>query len=430
MLRFAIFLCLSVAIAGCASTDPGSGAAIQYRLPETKASAVLTLAMVKCPDKNGAGMELEPSLAIVAKASAGDDLHVIYARDLASVRTKRTLTVNVDDNGVISGINSEVEDRTAAIIANVASTAVKVAAIALAPDIDGGNGAQSKLTCKDDFEDIVERASDLKEIVETLQIELAKADAAASRKELREEIDAVAFEIARLRTGPLSKAVVANIPLTLADGAAQDLVFKYDGLLEDWFNAPALITTDGAIPNPNPPTEQERMDAFFGVRLTINDVTAHPVQAKAAKDNCKFKIAVPAQTKVTIKLKPSGEALADVGEKAATIPVAQRGGDEFVCLSARFAESRSMNMAFNAFGERKSLTWSSGARGEAISGAVASLAESGGTVTSLFDEPSELERQKALIGEVDTRLKYNAAKLCEEAAKAGATSCPTTDTGN
>lgn len=89
-----------------------------------------------------------------------------------------------------------------------------------------------------------------------------------------------------------------------------------------------------------------------------------------------------------------------------------------------------MNMAFNAFGERKSLTWSSGARGEAISGAVASLAESGGTVTSLFDEPSELERQKALIGEVDTRLKYNAAKLCEEAAKAGATSCPTTDTGN
>ena len=137
-------------LAGCASTNPGQGATINYLMPETNVTATLTLVLESCPNSSGKGMEVDTTLAVTATAVAGNKIYQLDAAQLASARANRNITVNVAENGVISGINSSVEDRTVAILSNTANTILRTATLAAASRPDP-NDPGPRLKCKSEI---------------------------------------------------------------------------------------------------------------------------------------------------------------------------------------------------------------------------------------------------------------------------------------
>ena len=67
MNRLLLLTTSSLILTACATTHPGSGAALLYDLPKTNASASLTMTLQKCPTATDE-LEIEASLSIAANA--------------------------------------------------------------------------------------------------------------------------------------------------------------------------------------------------------------------------------------------------------------------------------------------------------------------------------------------------------------------------
>lgn len=429
-----LFSAGSLAVLGaCASTDPGGGASIQYYLPKTNVAASLTMIMEKCPDANGKNMELDSKLSLAASAGADATYYQVDGKDLASVRTKRNVTINVDKNGVISGVNASVEDRTSAIISNTIGTVTKLIGLGAPPPGVTTNDPGARLQCRTEISNAIAQVASLKAEIARLRAELTNSANPTRRSELLEDINALAFELARLRTGPLTQTLTANIDTgTSAPATSQGVTFDYAELREKWFVVPMVTPPSPGPGVPPPPATaapltDANMDFLFGVSWSASNITPTPGLSPAPSKtlgSCKLAMYVPAQTRARFELSPYGAAIQSSKQAKAATPIAQWGNPDTLCLSARFAENRTVNVSFTPFGQRKSLTWTSAARGEAVTSALSGLAENAASLNTSLEGPTEQEKQQETINNVDRLLKYNAARLCEEAAKAGATSCP------
>src|SRR6476620_6526895 len=109
--------CVAVAILcsqGCA-TNPGNAAGVVYRFPRTDATVTVSVDISKCDT-----LTLDASVTIDAVAGTRDDGWVqVPGSALSSYFTARTLKIMVDDNFVISSINSVATDKTAQIVGDV-----------------------------------------------------------------------------------------------------------------------------------------------------------------------------------------------------------------------------------------------------------------------------------------------------------------------
>ncbi|MHA0337302.1 hypothetical protein [Sphingomonas aquatilis] len=129
-----LFACLvmPMAAAGCVTLDvkPTSKAqgvagrqGVEYRLPFTQVKGVLVRRLAKC----GAKPVVAIAFSDVAFKSAPDwtQRYVIDVQSLSSPMKTSALKIERYPNGQLKSINSEVEDRSAAVIVSVASTALQ-----------------------------------------------------------------------------------------------------------------------------------------------------------------------------------------------------------------------------------------------------------------------------------------------------------------
>ena len=411
-------------LAGCASTNPGQGATINYLMPETNVTATLTLVLESCPNSSGKGMEVDTTLAVTATAVAGNKIYQLDAAQLASARANRNITVNVAENGVISGINSSVEDRTVAILSNTANTILRTATLAAASRPDP-NDPGPRLKCKSEISNQINAVNRLEGRIKTLRESLNGSIDTVSNSKIIEDINLLALEIARIRTEELTQTLTKRIPLkNMESPTATDLGLDYDPLRKNWFKEPVSSTQS---PVAQPLTNDE-MKFHFGLTSETKNLPVSPAitSNKTRKlGDCSLEIRVPGQKRGTIKVTPYGNSIRDkVSESKVSTPIPQWDTDNKICLSTRFAENRNLNITYNSFGQPVSLAWMSRARAEAVTGALATSLSDVNRLQNGLGGDTQAELEQATINEVDRLLRFNTARLCLEAVRAGATSCP------
>lgn len=438
---------------GCTSTKPGSGAGIRYYLPKTIVKADLTLVLKDCKNnsKGHAQLDVEPKLSWTLTPGTDGQARMLSGELLGSKRIKRQLSVSLHPSGLISGINSTNQDRTAAIISNAGKIATKILIVAASTD---SNPATSKIkyNCHSDLTSNLQSINNLKKNIVRKQKKLRSGRFSGSPKEIQEEIDALAFEIAKIKSvSPMTLSFSKTIPIDDLDLSAvysrtkgkdedlnidkdkneavieSDIDFEFKDIFDKWLEK---SNVDGIQ------TEHEAKKSFKK-NLQITWAGKKSVHEKAiiSKNDklddfkaCELSILVPSQTYIDLQITPKGK-LYDKKLEIITksIPAPQLGNSEELCLSVGFAENRTINMSFNEFGQRTSFTWSSEAKAENVTSALAGIANDVSTTMSTLEGQSELDKQLETIKQVNTQIQYNNALLCQQAAAEGATSCLTGD---
>lgn len=440
MTRFFALLITTSFLTACVTTNPGEGASIQYKLPKTSATASLTMILDNCPTDTD-GIKVEASLSVTASAGVQDTPVIVSGAELASIRTRRSLTINVNEDGVLSGVNAASEDRTSAIISNTLSAVTTLTGALTGPPPTGTKVKDpgARMRCNKETRDHLTNISNLRAEIEGLRHELSRSGPTRSRSDISEDINVLALEVARIRTGPLMQVLNASVPLGVSPSPTYAaLEFKYEKISEDWFEVPMTTLPSPApgVPTPSPiaqPLTKEELNFVFGAAWKSDVIVPTDALSRSGSrkkvGSCKLKLAVPSQTQGTISLQPYGIAIADVAEDSMNTPIPQWNPNDHICLSARFAENRTVAVTFNPFGQRQSLSWTSQAQGETATSALSSLATSATGLKTALEGQSELERQQAEILRVNTQIQYNNVTLCEMAAQEGATSCPTPNLG-
>jgi len=203
--------------------------------------------------------------------------------------------VSVDDNGVISGVNASSEDRTAAIISNTLSTITTLAGAFASPAADGRLPIPAMvLQCKEETLKGLQAVDALRGQISELRTDLSTAVSPRKKSEIVEDINALATEIARLRTGPLRQVLSASIPLgnkALPQGG--NIEFNYDKINKDWFEMQAPPGADGTPPRSSDtrPLTKTELDNLFKISWTSADTvtaTALPLASSRKLKSCKL----------------------------------------------------------------------------------------------------------------------------------------------
>lgn len=143
----AVPLATCVALGGCVTLDVtptgrATGVAarqgVEYRLPFTRVKGTLVRRLAKCGPKPEIAVMLEG----VAFQSAPDwtQRYVIDVQSLSAPMKTSSLKIERYPNGQLKSVNAEAEDRSAAVIASVASTTLKFL-VPVAP-LGGGTAAE------------------------------------------------------------------------------------------------------------------------------------------------------------------------------------------------------------------------------------------------------------------------------------------------
>ena len=410
-------LALCVALSACETTDAGRGAGISYRMPHTDAAVTLALTLADCtPDKVTLG---EADLGVAAVEGARPELWTLEGSALSSVRLKRSLTINTSDNGVLTGVNSTTTDRTPAIVGNVVKTAATLAPL-LMTLTESGHLPRASL-CGQQVQDALARASLLNTEIGKARWQLSHESDFAKGQALRKTINAYAVELAGLKTGILRVESGAALGLTDKPQNAAPPVFADTPLVldpgpfEKWFG---------------PGDHASQIAGLFGLKATaeivsdakgLSSVAADPAKLRA----CGLKMWVPTSIAVNITVTGTGRAFGGaIGklEKSQRLPVSQWSDPADLCLDAGFGEDRTVNLSFDRFGRTTSLTWSSEASGETISGAVAGMAPDIASIAGTL-HPTTVAQQKAEIEALQTQQQVNQLRACKAILDAGGYDC-------
>jgi hypothetical protein len=420
MSQLVLLALMLLILVGCA-TDPGHGARLQYRLPATEVGLALGVDVVGC--KNGQA-SFDTSLSISANAKAGDVVYYVDGRDLQSAVTKRSLTIDVDDNQVITSVNSITTDQKAAIAGGVVKIAAGVAGVAFGAK----GGVVRALACSPTTAEQLVTLESLKKTISSLQGKLPTSSDPAN---LQKQIDALATQVAGIKSA-LHKDLIAKLKMTTASGVevAQFDYKPLEGLL--------VATTNG-----DPPTVAELDEAFsVHVEYGLDELYAPSSHAKpnnkfvnglhgasgGSVESCDVHMTVPSVQYISVAPSAMGLAfkknLNDPPKRlpAKTIPAAQFDDTAWICLSAATGESRTISMKFDKFGQTTELSWAADAQAgniaSAISGATsdASALYKSASGRKLADEKDELDQ-------LQTSQNLRKARICQAALDAGASTC-------
>lgn len=422
-------------LSACASTNPQSGAGISYALPRTDAKLAITLTLRSCDAKKG--IEADADLALVPIAGAQSERYFIAGEMLASSRIKRSLSLAVNDKGVITGINSENEDQSPQILENILKTATTVVGMAGPLWVDGGTTVpDDMLVCRPEVRAALVRSDWLEEKIAELRLALIDPKT-RDDPTLVKRINRYANEKASLDTGIL--LIEATAPLKINDNYVGDARTIIDSdwqnqhevaldapPFEKWFGKPAQ--TDRTDENTKTPREQ-MIDQKFGLRWAVSKEmepawTPQPTPGSAKSLRpCGFAIAVPAPGRVNVAVHGTGEALPPGTETDKLLYAAQDNKPKSLCLDVGFGESRSVALTFDEFGRTTEFGWSSNATAVSGTAAIAGIASTADSLRSTLEGPSTIEVQKAEIEKLETQQRYNEVKKCEAIIKAGGFNC-------
>ncbi|WP_175772433.1 hypothetical protein [Paraburkholderia phenazinium] len=406
-----LLLMVVFGLQACSTTAPGTAAGITYRLPRTDAKVTLGVDVEACSP-----VRVTSSLKVDAVAGAREGYFYVSGSELSADVTKRSLTIDVDSNGVISSINATSTDQATVIVGNLVKIGATVAA-----GVAGLVAEEPQVVCNDETIRNLARLTALKS---SLASALAKEVPPSELANAQKNIDALASAVVAAQA-KTHRDVSATIKLedVKTDGQTTiDVPFE---------PAPLGKLFDTEYPNPKRTVQGVTKDSLALFRVKLSSVVGTP-QAKdglvggssSATDSCAASITVPAAKLVTLTLTPVGKLLDDGTKRSLpqSMYVSQIGADGTFCISAGFGENRSMGLKFDKFGQVTEFNWSADSRAANITSALAgSASDASSIVTKLA--PSELTRQKAELDELTTENNLQLARHCKAILDAGGTSC-------
>ena len=445
-MRKTAILLASVALAGCTSTNPGSGVQIRYKMPRTDGRVAMSLDVTQCESAPGVNdVEVAATLKIEVVAGTGKELYQIQGARLASDVIKRGLTIDRDaDTGVITGINASATDQRSVILANIISFAAKAVAFAAAPR--GARGYQ--LVCTAATKSTVDELTRLKADMVRQRKAMATA---ADAKPFVDAMNADAARIVVLKemlhrdvTGKIEipPDLYAQPAAEAKDHADAGLVMREDVVVFDWTPLDHLLTsvpfggapsitgptlTDGTLPAEKGATDDLRVSVSYRKPTEIiREGFGWTRAPRRTLTNCSLWVNVPAPLPVTLVVTPQGHLFGDAPNdgRATVQPVmaAQLSDPATVCLSAAFGENRSVGLKFDKFGTTTEMAWASDARGGNIAAAIGgSAGDAFGIATTL--RGSSLADEKRQLDVLQTSQGLRKAQACQELLDQGATKC-------
>lgn len=438
-MRQAFALIVTLTCAGCvggARPEPVSqneSLSMEYNLPITTARVSMDLVLVSC---SADGPRARPTVTVQPIANANRAEHErfrLYSTALSSWTRNRQVGLDTHPNGALRSVNGGVSDRTGAIVTNVLKTA-----LGALPFFDAQNTTRAS-ACNDITMQALRQVAALETRIAALRAGLPTATAADAAT-IREAIDGLAAEAARLRTDQLLITLTKEIEINANNsaGVQNDIAWTY-GELARWLAPgdpaerevsnfrlfyclqPASNEASGTCPaNPALPAartgEGERADCLPDCRTTI--VLREPVNAT---------MVVIANTDEFVRLVPGHQPVSIPRRtrlQRTMVPVAQWGRLSYIPLRAGFGESFTFALGLDEFGRRNSFTWKSDARGEGITGGVASIVGAGASLDAGI-RGRDLAEQQAEITQLQTQQNLNRLRFCREVIEAGGFTCPT-----
>lgn len=221
---FSAFLCFSA----CSTTDPGSSAGIDYRLPRTDAKITLGIDVLQCDDDAARPLVvIKSSLKIDAVAGVRDGYWHISGSELSSDVTKRGLTIDVDENGVISSVNASSANQSAVILGNIIKLAATAVSLAAAPASDN-----VKVVCNDKTRKALANAKILQNAINGSSNTVIKTKSERSSLDAGDNVNTLASRLATAKLS-LHRDISASIhPENVAQKANVVVAFPQDEFSE------------------------------------------------------------------------------------------------------------------------------------------------------------------------------------------------------
>ncbi|MCH6483830.1 hypothetical protein MMG85_09665 [Pseudoxanthomonas sp. LH2527] len=443
-----LMLCANLVVltCGCAHRPkPKQGidaAHIDYSLPFTHVQLTARLVLSQCGSAPKAKAEV--TLAPVASASPYP-VHTrrIEGEQLVSFSKKRDLKIELHPHRAIKSINASVADRSGAIVIN----ALKIAT--LLPGAPSPDSRPAISTCNAATENALNRYTALKSQIKRLRDDLGKNPAATMK-----QIDALAAELGRIESGPLTLTLSKLLTIDVKQSAG--LVSWTEEDLSKWLESKADRSNfnlawcvadwePGASSDCLIDTAKPQYETYVSTKKIDPDNWVSP--PKCSDEACATTLVflepklveltvvsanfVDAQPDPTIPIEKTNRPKAEpdlvggTGGSLArvTFPLPQAGDYSYFPLSAGFGGSKSLALTLDEFGRRTSFGWSSGARGEEITGGVQAIAEAR-TAFQAARATADVKEDKAAIEALEALQKRNKLEACRAIIEAGGYTCP------
>ncbi|HWA91102.1 MAG TPA: hypothetical protein VG889_13780 [Rhizomicrobium sp.] len=418
-------------MAGCTTTDPGSGSEAQFRMPHTDMKLTLGLTLESCGANGQTPTLAKADLSLAAVAGARPELWTFKPGALSTARTKRDIEIKTTDDGhaVIGSLNVAASDRTFQIAGNILKVVAQVAGAVLAaqlpPPPPPALPPPQPLSCRADIADAATRAANVKARIVVLRHQIAGATDPDTLEKLNKELNADATELAALRTGVLHVDTTADLKI---DDTPLDTGNNTFGNRPQIDRRPIELNVQAFDTwfDTSSPDAQRWLAEQFGLTWTAAPDRGKPgyalkVEGGPNPDTCKIYMWVPAVMPVKVELNDKGKAYPSaVKLPSQQVPVSQWAAPKRLCLEAGLGEGRTVNLTFDKFGETTDMHWMSDARAENVTGAMAAAAPDAATLWKTL-HPAATPTEQAETETVKTAFTRN----CAEMIKAGAFSCPT-----
>ncbi|MBN3756055.1 hypothetical protein G3N95_24145 [Paraburkholderia sp. Tr-20389] len=412
MMRIALAAPIVVLLHACTSTDPGSAAGIDYHFPRTDVKVTLGVDVTQCDPK----VEVELSLKADAVASADTtSRHRIDGAQLLSSVTKRGLTIDVDDNGVISSVNMTATDQGTVILGSAVKLISTVVGGVTLFDLNTGN---VKFTCKTDTRSALQQLQHAKrELADVKQASLTSGKG-QSAIDTQKKINALASMIASLKEA-LHRDLTATVdPKVVADKGTYDVPFGFKPL--DELLDPEPMNNMAAILNDT--DAQTEVAHSFGIEASLASPPASITDSTIA-GNCDQSIWMPDAVPVTMKFTSSMKDRKVEKEVSVDLYASQLSPKgRPLCISAGFGENRVVGLKLDKFGRVTEFTWTSDARAANVAAAFAGAAPD---ATSAYKSIRDagISKDKAELDKLTTEQALRKARQCQAILDAGGTSC-------
>ena len=451
---------LCVLLGACASTDPGEAASIKYRMPETQAEVTTRFELRSCQDdefRKQADAANPPSLCFHVQHNlktthgAGDKVYEVKGLDLASSTVARDIGISVNDKGVLMGINTKNTDKTASIVGSALSLAASFAGFAVKNARDTTphpHCTDCSVKTQQTFELIDSTTKDIeahRQKIEDLEEEASQLAKQGNKQQelvalrgeidqLKKLVDNLATMVADKRLNDLTLSTTNPIKLREASKAPQSLIEDWSDFEDkDWLNDDTKPATEFGIIYKL--TDQpEFLDSNNALIRTAAAGTKTP-------KSCRLSIPVPHTVPTNLTLELSKNALPKqerTFELPFSCPTQENGikqcqrtmgkekvsGPTELCIDVRFGEDRTVNLAFDEYGRKKSMTWGSTARADTVMSSLAGYATTASGLVDTLGGQSDLERKTSEVTRLTTEQSYNRLKACEAIIEAGGYTCP------